>query len=156
MQVEGMNTVPQGWESGFLMSAVWVALHMPLLANVSSISAAVNGNVSFPRLVNATDILVQGQVSSLSLPALQYLKESLRVQTYRPFDCTSLRAVFDHTSTIFAAQYGYNSPEYESREFRCQSYYVREPKKGLSQDVQNGLGFGLGLGGGLAAILGFT
>ncbi|TGO33661.1 hypothetical protein BHYA_0233g00090 [Botrytis hyacinthi] len=132
------------------------SLNMPLLANVSSISATVNGNVSFPRLVNATDILIQGQVSSLSLPALQYLNESLRVQTYRPFDCTSLRAVFDNTSTTFAAQYGYNSPEYESREFRCQSYFVGEPKKGLSQDVQNGLGFGLGLGGGLAAILGFA
>ncbi|TGO49027.1 hypothetical protein BCON_0223g00140 [Botryotinia convoluta] len=52
--------------------------------------------------------------------------------------------------------YGYNSPEYESRVFRCQSYFVGEPKEGLSQDVQNGLGFGLGLGGGLAAVLGFA
>ncbi|KAF7890772.1 uncharacterized protein EAF01_010581 [Botrytis porri] len=131
-------------------------LHMPVLANASSISAAVNGDVNFPRLVNATDILVQGQVCSLSLPALQYLNESLRVQTYRPFNCSPLRTVYDHTSTIFAAQYGYNSPAYENRVFRCQSYYVGETKEGLSQDVRNGPGFGLGLGGGLAAVLGFA
>ncbi|KAF7923260.1 hypothetical protein EAE99_006957 [Botrytis elliptica] len=112
--------------------------------------------INFDALTNAADVDVEGFVEPLSLQALQYLNKPLRVQTYRPFDCTSLRAVFDHTSTTFAAQYGYNSPEYESRVFRCQSYFVGEPKKGLSQDVQRGLGFGLGLGGGLAAVLGFV
>ncbi|KAA8565804.1 hypothetical protein EYC84_009628 [Monilinia fructicola] len=156
-------------------------LHTPVLAKANSISVATDGDVHFPALINASDVHMQGRTSSyvtfpstysrhkihmqhphtsrppspahsgVSLPNLQYLNQCPSLEIYLPVDCTSREEVFDHTSALFAEQHGYKSAAHQSRTFECPSV-VDDGKKGLSRDVKDKMGFGLGLRGEVAVL----
>ncbi|KAF5870515.1 uncharacterized protein Bfra_009903 [Botrytis fragariae] len=163
---------PNDIDFGSLENMSQTSIHQPVLVGQYAIIQMPALNFTFPALESCDYLTTWGNISKLSMPMLIGGKDvhdpiSIDAQTIFespvPINFDSLTnaaeidvKVSDHTSTVFAAQYDYISPEYESRVFRCQSYFVGETKKGLSPDVQNGLGFGLGPGGGLAAVLEFA